>query len=822
MWRLALSTIRSHRVSFAGTFVVTALAAALLSGVGVLADSGLRGGVAPDRYAGADVVLTTDATRPTTDALDGDLLSSVRSVDGVRSAAADVTFALTAPTGSPLTGHTVAALGALGTPLASGSVPTRTGQVVLDTGAGHRVGDRVVLRHGGLPQIYDVVGTLARDATANRPPAAYLLDRDVLALWPRAARSAVLVVTADAGVDARELAERLTTSVPGTQALTGRARGSAEFPHTSDAGMTLTALTGSVAGVTLGIVLIVLSSTMSLVVQQRRRGFALMRAVGATPRQLRRMLLQELLLVSAVAAPLGALPGAWGATLLRPLLVSGGIIPSDFELVASPVPVLVAVALVVPTGLLAALTGARKHLSIAPTEALRQASVESASIGRGRRLTAVVCAGIGLVAALSPWVVPGALGGASAGASALLLVTAAALAGPLLVRSTFTGVADRLGRAGGPSLQLALANTRGFSRRLTAVVVPLVLVVTFGAVQDLVGTTLGSATTTELDAGLRSDVIVSSEAGIHPQLVSRLSRLPGVRTAAPTSTTTADLKTDQDDELAFLDALSWESVPVRVVPGTDATDLLDLGVREGSLAALERPDTIAVSREAATEYQLSVGSSIPLRGPGRAEHPVTVVAVYDRGLGFGNLVVGATAHAAHAPDELVDTVLLDVEPGQGAAVAQQVRDLGLVVTDRADFIAAAGRAQAQSQSLSLAILLVLLGFIALGALNSLVMTTLGRRDEFALLQVVGTSRAQVLRTGVVEALVVGVASVALAVLTVLPAVLGVTYGFAHATVPTLTWPLIGALLLTAVLAPLFGIPLVAAAMTRSASPRRLA
>ncbi|GAB3701831.1 FtsX-like permease family protein [Mariniluteicoccus flavus] len=590
------------------------------------------------------------------------------------------------------------------------------------------------------------------------------------------------------------------------------------------AGDQLTTLAGSVAGVALGIVMIVLASTMALVVQQRRRGFALLRAIGATPGQLRLMLTQELVVVGCIAAPVGAVPGAFAAVAAQPLLVAAGVIPAGFAITASPWPILVAVAVVVPAALIAAVLGARRHLAIAPTDALRQAAIESPALSRGRIVGACVCAVAGLVSAFSPWVLPGALGGATAGASALLLITAAGLAGPLLVDRAFALAAHGSDRTrGGAGVQLALANTRGFSRRLTAVVVPLALVVTLGTVQNLVGATLGSAATAQLRTGFTPDLIVGDGTGVRPEDVARLRALPGVREVAPTSTIPAEVRSDHDEEdpLPGDLALEWEPVPVLAVPSDISPGLLDLGVTEGSLAELARPGTIAISRDARIEHTLALGSTVDVRAAGGTV-TATVVAVYDRGLGFGAFAVGEGSAAALAPGGSAGTVLVDAEPGRAAEVEAGVRGLGLDLTDRDAHIAAAVRAEGQSQTVSLGVLLILLAFVAVGALNALAMTTLGRRDEFTLLRVIGTSRAQILRTGAVEAAIVAAAAIGLGVVTVLPAVAGVTLGFAQAVVPTLSWPLVAGLVVTAALAPVVGIPLVAAGMTRTSREGRRA
>ncbi|HYF71671.1 MAG TPA: FtsX-like permease family protein, partial [Nocardioides sp.] len=155
----------------------------------------------------------------------------------------------------------------------------------------------------------------------------------------------------------------------------------AQASASGDASM-LAALAGSFAGTAITVVVLVVASTFALAIRRRRREFALMRAVGATRKQVRRMVGSEVLLVTAVAAPLGAVPGLFAARLLTPTLVDSGIVTEGFDLTLSPVPVVVAVALLLPVALLAARLAARETLRMSPTAAVRESTVEKPAIGR--------------------------------------------------------------------------------------------------------------------------------------------------------------------------------------------------------------------------------------------------------------------------------------------------------------------------------------------------------------------------------------------------------------------------------------------------------
>lgn len=554
------------------------------------------------------------------------------------------------------------------------------------------------------------------------------------------------------------------------------------------AGGLLVALASSFAGTALVVVVLVVAATVSLALRGRRREFALLRAVGATPAQVRRAVVLEVLLVTAVAAPPGAVLGMIGARRLDPLLVEAGIVAPDFTSTWSALPVLLAVLVVLATAVPVGRLAARESARIAPTAALQLSAVEAREIGRGRRVGAATLTVLGLASAFSPLVVPGTIGGASAAVSAFLLIGAGALAGPVVVSWVFDRLA-RLHPAGGaPATLLAVSNVRGFSRRLTTVVVPLALVVAVATVQTSVDRAMVTAAHDQVVAALDADLVVATPAGLSPEDVDRIAGAPGVARVTPLAAAPAQVRTD-DDEL-FAGALSWESAVLRVVPPT-GTGAIDPGVVEGSLAGLDAADTVSVSTDAAFLGSSRLGGSLTVR-LGDDEVDLEVVAVHTRGLGVGDLLVGPATTAAHGLDAPADVVLVGLVPGTdtGAVAATLVDALpsGAQITDVAGYAAAATATSGGDNALSTALLLLLLVVVAIGAATTLALTTASRRDEFALLHRTGTTRRQLTAMTTVESLITGLTALALGSLAVVPAVVGVSAGLLGARLPVLDVP----------------------------------
>ena len=549
----------------------------------------------------------------------------------------------------------------------------------------------------------------------------------------------------------------------------------------------LTTVAASFAGTAILVVVLVVASTFGAALRQRNAQFALLRAVGATAAQVRSMVTAEVALVFAVAAPLGAIPGLFAANLLTPVLVSGGIVPAGVALTVTPLPVVAALLLLFPTALVAARLAARNVTRLSPTAAVRGTAAESSRLSPARRLTAAGLAAGGVVVAATPFFVPGELGSAAGATSAFLLISAAALAGPALV----AGVARRAARATRSSRNaagmLALVNSRGFSRRLTSAIIPLALFLALGTVQTGVNGSMVDAAGMQLRDGLGSDMVLTSPDGVTPRQAADVAATPGIEAVVASSVVAGEVKVESDDDLG---GLSWEQAGIRSLGGS--TDgLIDARVTAGSLDDLAREGTIAVSGSSLFGTGKSVGDTVGLRFDGSPETTATIVAVYDRGLGFGEYLVGD----ASLPDG-IRPAAADVLFARGAA---DVASAGLEAVSVDDYVDDTVAGAASQQELSAILLFVLIFFVAIAAANTLVMLTSARRAEFALLRRVGATRRQLTSMVATESLFVMVTALVIGTVAVLPALVGVAYGMLGGLSLAIDWPVYGALAAAVVL-----------------------
>src|SRR5690606_21948337 len=128
-------------------------------------------------------------------------------------------------------------------------------------------------------------------------------------------------------------------------------RGAVEDPGLGHAKQTLFGIGGSFGGIATIVAILTAAGTVALSVAQRAREFALLRAVGATPRQIRRAVAGEALLVAPLAGVAGCLPGIGLAHWWFGQLQDRGAIPEAVRVHVSWIPFVAAIG----TGLLTAL-----------------------------------------------------------------------------------------------------------------------------------------------------------------------------------------------------------------------------------------------------------------------------------------------------------------------------------------------------------------------------------------------------------------------------------------------------------------------------------
>ncbi|NJP42037.1 FtsX-like permease family protein [Actinacidiphila epipremni] len=789
---LARASVRFRPASFVGTFVALLFASVVVTACGALLQTGITAHVAPVRYAHVPVVVAPhpDASihvrsggddetesEPLTDTprLPAGTAARVAAQPGVAAAVADVAFPVQGAGLPAVTGRNWDARLIDGAAAVQGRAPG-AGEVVLDPAtarAAHTApGRTVTLTTPAGSALYRVAGL-----TASSAATAYFADDAAGRLSGHPGLVDAVAVLPEPGVSTQQLADRARHAVGSAAVVrTGDGRGAAEQPQLAEAREMLTALGGSFGGVATATAVFVVMGTVSLAIGQRAREIALLRAIGATPRQIRRTVATEALLVAPLAGAAGILPGVGLARWWLGQLVHKGAVPHGVRLEAGWIPMVVSVG----AGLLAALTAgllaARRPSKARPSAALGEAAVERRRPGVIRTVLGVAAIAGGIVLS----VVAAHTTGDDAASVALGIVfsfmVGVALLGPVVawLASALLGVPLRA--AGGAPGELAAANTRANARRLASAITPIVLVTAFAGTLLCMQSSVAHASSRQVRDGVVADQIIGSAgAGLPAGTAGRAAATPGVGSAVEVLRSGA----------LYRASGSLNSTNVLGVGGDPAAlpAVLDLDVRAGSLARLTGDGrTVALDTLLAGTVKAHVGDRVQLwLGDGTTLRP-TVVAVYGRGLGLGSVLLPRTVVAPHASSALATQVLVHDAPGADHdAVRHALARLdvpGLTVTDRAGYRAQADRDLELNGWANRVMTGVLGGFAAVAAANTLVMTVLDRRREVALLRLAGTTRGQVLRMLRAEALLVAAAGLGIGALiawiTLIPIARGLT------------------------------------------------
>ncbi|GAA4022058.1 ABC transporter permease [Allokutzneria multivorans] len=741
--KIAWQSVRSHRTSFVSAFLAVLGGVVLITACGVLLQSGLFAGIAPQRYAGAPVVVgaTQSVTVPVEDDIDpvewlperalvpASVASAVAATPGVREVVPDTSVSARVITSSGevvgMPGHGWASTKITPVALRSGTAPG-VGEVVLSASLAP-VGSSVRIATDGSPAEYRVSGVVDSGLYFASVPGG----------------AAALAVFPSPGISDSELADRVSKSLA-SQGLSSRAvvksgvdRGEVEFLSAAQSRLVLLLVSGSFSGFVLMIVIFVVASTLSLMVHQRRREIALLRAVAATPRQIHRMLAGEVLVVTGTAVAIGVVPGYLLAYSLRDGLAGIGVIADGFVLSIGPVPALAAALLCFGAARIAVWSAARRGVRVSPVEALRESTVERPEIGRARTITGCVLVGLALVSVVAVIFVPAKLTVVPAGVSSLLAVIGLALLGPRLMAALTQAVGARL-HGGRVSSYLAAANSSASSRRLAAAVTPLVLTIGFATSQFYTQSTLIDATQVQARAATVADFVVTGQGGGVSASLSVAARgVPGVVAASPLVAT----------EVVAIDrSAAKEPLSRSTAYGVDSSvaSVLRLPVISGAFSEL-RGDTVALSSTEASWLGKRVGDRVELvLGDGFATHP-RVVAVFEGNLGFGDVLLPAEVVLPHTTDRLADAILVSAAPNADVAPALRGLSPGVTVGDRSALSVAQDNQLEANAWLNRLLLGLVLAYVALASATTLVTVTTGRAREFALLRLVGGTRRQIAR-----------------------------------------------------------------------------
>jgi putative ABC transport system permease protein len=769
MISVALATVRTSWRRLLGTAAAIILGVGFLTGTLVLGDTLTRNftSLFTDVTAGTDAVVrggtaisgsrTMDRRSPVPE----DVTATVAQVDGVAAAVPEISGLGT------LLGSDGQVLGGNGPPrlvaswvadaglnpyrIVAGRAPAAPDEVVVNRGAaesgGLTVGSRTVVRTPQ-PVPVRVVGIATfgdQDGFGSATYTAFSFAGAREHVPVPAGTITDVLVRGEPGVSQAELRDRIARVLPGgTDVVTGAQLTDERLDDITSTFLAfLRGFLVAFAGIALLAAAFTIHNTFQVTVSQRTRELALLRAVGASKRQVATGLLVESAVVGAVSSLVGVAVGVGVAQGLKAVFDLFGFALPDGGLSVTPQSLAIGFAAGTLATLVAALAPVRAALRVPPVAALRDAATEAPSLGRLR-----VALGVLLAAGGAAVAVPVARAGSgstaivSAGGAAFVL--GVLLLAPLAVRPVTRAAGAPLAAATGVSGAVAVRNTHRNPRRASATAVALAIGVT--VVTTLTVTIASARAVTQADATrtLAADLAVTGPGFgpdvLSPDLEARAAAVPGV--AAAVGVSRGDV------------AVAGTSIPVSAADPAAVTGVLRLRPVAGSPAALAAPagsgqvtPQVAVQQETAAENGWRVGSTLDLTfADGRSER-VRVGAVLERTELLAGVLLPDTLWREHTPQLARQAVYLTLAPGADAAAVRAgltplATRYGGEVQDQAGVASSSAAMYDLVLNLVYVMLALAIVIALLGIATTVSLAVHERRRELGLLRAVGQTRRQ--------------------------------------------------------------------------------
>jgi putative ABC transport system permease protein len=782
MFRTAVRNVLAHKARLLMTMLAVMLGVAFVAGTlvftGTISEAYQKS--SEKGFTNVDVAITPDHST-TGNSQNGDpnssgptpmlaqsLLDRAARLPGVASATGIVSgYTAVADKKGDLIGGSFASMGGNYDPAANGTdpryhltagrAPQAADEVALDLKTAdrgpYRVGDSVRISVDGPVRTEKVVGIFTTDDGNVAAGGSLTLFDTATAqqLFAKPGQFDEIDLKAAAGTSQATLKSAVDAILPpGDTADTGTklASDQAAVIKQSMSGMRTALLV--FAGIALFVGIFIIANTFTMLVAQRTRELALMRAVGASRRQVTRSVLIEATAVGLIAAVVGLAAGVGIGAGLRAILDSTGSanIP-DGPLVIDPSTVLVSLVVGVAVTVLAAWLPGRRAAKIPPVAAM--SSVHATATARGlvvRNTIGAILAAAGAVLVVAGTRM-GSNGKGPMGIGAVVLVIGVFVLTPLLSRPLIAAAAPIL-RAFGVSGRLARQNAVRNPRRTAATASALMIGLTLITGLTVIAGSVQQSLDKMASDSLRADYVVSmssmnGERPMSPSVDQALAASPLVTASSPLRDSQA-LAGGSEEPLTGVDAGSFGQ-------------LANLTFDQGSFAGLGG-DRILVDKTTADRHHWQVGSTFTTTydgdgGTGR----LTVGGIFQGNQMFQGIILDNATLAPHLNKVADMEVMVATKSGVSDATKQALTTtLGdnpaIKVEDKQDI--SNGIAQIFTLLLNMLYGLLAMAVIVavLGVINTLAMSVFERSQEIGMLRAIGLDRSGIKRMVRLESVVI--------------------------------------------------------------------
>jgi putative ABC transport system permease protein len=620
--------------------------------------------------------------------------------------------------------------------IVSGHVPQTPDEVAIDTEtakkAGLRVGDQTRILTKDKPQTFTIAGIIDNGSLNGATLTWFQTSVAQRLLYQPGAFSDVQI-RAQSGVSEQTMLQRVKQILPNDlTAITGtqmRKDAQSQLDQVMNIFRTFLLV---FAGISMFVGSFIIFNTFTMLVAQRTRELALLRAVGAARGQVTRTVLGEAVGVGVVGSTLGLALGAGIALLLQAFFKSQGL---DLKggLYFTPTPVIWSYVVGITVTVIAAYFPARRAAKIPPVAAMRD---DVALPQRSLRIRILVGAVLTAISA-APMAV-----------RTLLVFLGVAMLAPVISTPVVKVIGVGLPRLFRTPGRLAYHNAQRNPRRTAATAAALMIGLSMVTMVAVIGASLGASINKVVDDQFGADYIVSPSnggggRGFSPATAQTIAAVPGVTRATPVFAGQMRLDGKKAGYQSGDTAGLFKAAKGQLVKGS-----LDLG-----------SDGILIDEALAKKNNWTLGSTAQATFNTGPVQTLTVKGIFKKSDFLTNRIVALPVYQAHTTNQLAVVVLIDAK--QGAAtktgIENSIKDYpNLKVSDQTALKADA-RKQVQGLVTFLTIMLVLsIVIAAFGVINTIALSVIERTREIGLLRAVGTSRRQIRRMVRLEAVVIAV------------------------------------------------------------------
>ncbi|WP_067688043.1 ABC transporter permease [Nocardia jejuensis] len=797
MRKVALRNLAAHKVRLALTLLSVVLGTAFIAGSFVFTDSLQKtfDGIFANQAKGVDVRVSPKERQSL--GIPNDDVVKISAMDGVRSVAPSVTGPVVLlkdgkavqTGGAPTFGTSYLPPDrAVGDPVkfVQGSAPSETGQVAINSGgadhAGLHLGDKTKVLVPAKGNIDVTISGIYDMGTTNTGGFINLLFDDAQArdLFTDGKYVAYVDIAAKSGVQADTLRDQISTALPDYKVQNGDQVRADLKQEMSDNLKFINYFLLAFGAIAVIVGTFIIYNTFSMLVAQRLRELALLRAVGASRQQVGGLVVSEAFVIGILGSALGLAAGVGLAFGLSGALNAFNVGLPTGTMSLEPRTVLVALGVGVLVTVVSAYAPARRAATIPPVEAMREETGSGegprrlGSVGNGligglraiglggdgvqsvlsskllRPATGVALAVVGVVLVILGAQHTGGDAAKTVGIGALALILAVLLASPALSRPII-GALGILVRPFGPVGQMSLNNARRNPRRTAATAFALTLGVMLVAAISMLGASAKASIDSVMDKGVKADYMLAGP--------------PGSIIGVPLAAGAAAQQVPN-----IKDVVQFHAVAVKVgddqLIGTVPEGPLDHVLGYDITAGTDKlGDTgIMVSEKTASEQNWRVGQNVEVTSLDKKKYTVTVEGVYKDTQLLGPMVAPMALYDQVMPVSYRTNiiVLTTAQPGADLKVMRTDMEKAMEpfvvvqVQDREDFKGAQG----QQINTMLAILYGLLALAVviaiLGIVNTLALSVVERRREIGMLRAVGMQRPQVRRTIYLESMLIAI------------------------------------------------------------------